>query len=229
MNRTLVEHDVAAASEPEQPVIVVKELALAPAMDTARLLSALVPLFVIVKTGSVELVVPTGVDGNVALAGDRVTVAVALAPVPERLADCEPVPALSVITSVEVRVPAAAGANAIVTTQEEPVARAVVVEQVVEVPDPLKSPKFPPLMEMLEMLTGAVPVFLTVTVFPALVEPTTVEANVRLVGVSVTAAVPDVDTQLFTRLFAFTEPRPVARSKPEVETLPVMIPTVSPV
>src|ERR1039458_6239307 len=60
---------------------------------------------------------------------------------------------------------------------------------------------------------AAVPEFFTVTTCAAVVAPTKVVAKVRLVGVKVTTGVPPTtEDQLFTRLFAFTDPRPVVRS-----------------
>ena len=61
-------------------------------------------------------------------------------------------------------------------------------------------------------VSAAVPEFFTVTTCAAVVDPTVVEAKVRLVGVSVTAGAVAAAGQAFTRLVTFIEPRPVVRS-----------------
>ena len=64
---------------------------------------------------------------------------------------------------------------------------------------------------------AAVPVFLMVTVSTVeLVVPTVVDGKVTAVGERVMAGEPTTEDQLFTRLVALTEPRPVASSKPVV-------------
>ena len=146
--------------------------------------------------------------------GVREIVIVVDVPVPVNATVCgEPV-ALSAIESEAESAPAAAGLNSTDTVQLAPTASDVV--QVVA--DLRKELALVPVIVSEVRVRAAVPVFLTVTSCAAVVEPTAVEAKVRLVGVSVTAGVPvtTVD-QLLTRLFAFTVPRPVARSKPVVE------------
>ena len=59
---------------------------------------------------------------------------------------------------------------------------------------------------------AAVPVFLMVTVWAAVVLPTVVEAKVSEVGDRVTTGAVVVLGHALTRLLTFTEPRPAARS-----------------
>jgi len=61
-------------------------------------------------------------------------------------------------------------------------------------------------------VSAAVPEFFTVTNCGRRRRSTVVEANVRVVGVSVTAGAVATVGQAFTRLATLNEPRPVVRS-----------------
>jgi glycerol-3-phosphate acyltransferase PlsY len=81
-----------------------------------------------------------------------------------------------------------------------------------QVVDCVKELALVPVKLTVEKLTAAVPVFLTVIKpLVALVAPTTVAGNAYVVGDTVTVAVVVVG-HAWTRLYAFTEPKPVARS-----------------
>ena len=61
-----------------------------------------------------------------------------------------------------------------------------------------------------------VPEFFTVTTCAAVVDPTVVDAKVKLVGVRVTAGAVAAAAHALTRLVTFIEPKPVVRSYPAV-------------
>src|SRR5579871_6522164 len=83
-------------------------------------------------------------------------------------------------------------------------------------------------MEIEFSVTVDVPVFFTVTACAALVCPFTVIGKATGDGVSVTDPVVVEPPQACTRLVAFTEPRPVARSNPVPVLYPEITPYVSP-
>src|ERR1700726_2366781 len=138
-----------------------------------------VPVFFTV-TVFAALVVFTVCAANVSLVGETVTTAVAPVPVPFRFTFCGEFVALSVTNIVPVRVPVVVGLNVTETVQFV-LAVNVAPHGVVPLPATAKSP--PGAIES-DVLTE--PVFLTVTVLPALVVPTVCAANVKLVGVTVT-------------------------------------------
>ena len=111
-----------------------------------------------------------------------------------------------------VSVPAAAGLNSTETVQDA--AAANVVPQVVA--DLRNEEESVPVMVSDVSVTVAVPVFLTVTTCAAVVEPSAVDAKGNAVGEMVMVGELTTEGQLFTRLAAFTEPRPVAWSYPVV-------------
>ena len=109
-------------------------------------------------------------------------------PVPDRDAVCgEPV-ALSATESDAVSDPVRVGLNSTETVQLAPAAR--LEPQVVD--DSRNELALVPVMLMPLRVTAEVPVSCTVTVCAAVVEPTAVEANVRLVGESVMVSAPPV-------------------------------------
>ena len=130
------------------------------------------------------------VFGKAIDAGVSVTVGVEDAPVPVRATVCgEPV-ALSATERLAVRDPVTVGLNSTETVQLAPAAR--VAPQVVA--DFRNDVALVPVVVSEESVTVPVPVFLTVTTWAAVVEPTTVDAKARLAGesetVNVCAAVP---------------------------------------
>ena len=104
-------------------------------------------------------------------------------PVPVRVTDCCDPVALSAIASDAPNAPAAAGLNSTETVHVA--AAASVVPHVVA--DLMNEVALVPVMVSDARFSVAVPEFLTVTTCAAVVEPTAVDANVRAVGVSVTA------------------------------------------
>lgn len=112
--------------------------------------------------------------------GESVIASAGAVPVPVRATVCgEPV-ALSAIERLAVKAPAAVGLNSTETVQLAAAAR--VVPQVVA--DFRKEAALVPVMVSEVSVTVTVPVFFTVTVCAAVVEPTVVDAKVRLVGES---------------------------------------------
>lgn len=152
------------------------EVALVPVMVSEVSVTVAVPVFFTV-TNCAAVVEPTVVEAKVRLVGESVTVSGAV-PVPVSFTVCgEPV-ALSAIERLPVRAPAAAGLNSTETVQLA--AAASVAPQVVA--DFRNEVAFVPVMVSDVSVTVDVPVFFTVTNCAAVVEPTVVEAKVRLVG-----------------------------------------------
>jgi hypothetical protein len=89
--------------------------------------------------------------------------------------------ASSLIETDALRLPAAEGENVTETVQEAPTGNATGLEGQVLVCE--KSDAFGPASAMLLIDSGAVPEFVNVAVFIALVVPTSCEAKLRLVGV----------------------------------------------
>jgi len=181
-----------------------KEVAFVPVRVSELSVSAAVPEFFTVTTCA-AVVEPTVVEAKVRLVGVSVTAgAAAAAPVPVRAtAWGEPV-ALSAMESEAVNAPVAAGLNSTETVQVAPAASDVV--QVFA--ETMKEVALVPVRVSELSVSAAVPEFFTVTTCAALVEPTVVEAKVRLVGVSVTAGAAAAG-HAFTRFATFIEPRPV--------------------
>ncbi len=131
------------------------------------------------------VVEPTAVAAKVSAVAESLTAGVAATPVPLRATVCgEPV-ALSAMESDAARAPAAAGLNSTETVQLAAAAR--LVPQVVA--DFRNELALVPVTVSEESVTAEVPVFLMVTSWAAVVEPTVVEAKVRLVGETVTVGV----------------------------------------
>jgi len=180
------------------------ELALVPVSVSDVSVNTAVPEFLTVTTCA-AVVVPTTVDANVKLVGDNVTAGAV--PVPVIATVCgEPV-ALSATASEAVSVPVAAGLNSTDTAHVAPTA-SVVVQVFAEIRYELASV---PVSVSEVSVNAAVPEFFTVTTCAAVVVPTTVEANVKLVGDSVTAGAV-VAGHALTRFVTFSVPRPVASS-----------------
>src|SRR5258708_289257 len=142
-----------------------------------------VPVF-LSATSWAAVVVPTVDAGKAIDAGvSETTGADPAAPVPLRITACgEPV-ALSAIESEALKAPVVTGLNS--TDTVHVAATASVVPQVVA--DLMNEVAFVPLMVSEVRFSVAVPEFLMVTTCATVVEPTGVDANVREVGVSVTA------------------------------------------
>src|SRR5450631_2665092 len=109
------------------------------------------------------------------------------------------------MASEAVNAPAAAGLNSTDTVQLAPTASAVV--QVVA--DFRNEVALVPVMVSEVSVKAAVPEFLMVTTCAAAVTPTLVEANVSVVGVSVTAGAVATTGHAFTRLATLNVPSPV--------------------
>src|SRR5271155_4711338 len=115
-------------------------------------------------------------------------------PVPLNATICGLPVALSAIFSVAVRAPFACGANSTLIVQLAPAASVPVALH--PAPDEgsgtAKSPAFAPLTVKLVKFTGPVLVFITVTLIAALVVVSACDPNAKLLGVTVTVAVPGV-------------------------------------
>jgi hypothetical protein len=144
--------------------------------------SAAVPEFVSVMVCA-TLVEPSVCEAKVRLVGESVTAGAATAggvPVPLKATVCGESPALSVIVSVPVRLPAAVGVKVTEMVHVAPVATLLS-----HVCGSAKSPDA--LIDVIA--SAAVPEFVSVMVCATLVEPVVCAAKVRLVGESVTAGV----------------------------------------
>ncbi len=133
------------------------------------MLNVALPVLVSV-TDCAALVVPTAWLGNKRLAGERLTAGAV--PVPLRLTVCGLLLALSVMVRTPVRVPVAVGVKVTRIEQFAPGAT--------ELPQVLVWAKSP-LVTMLAIVSGALPVLVSRTVLAALVEPTTCLLKVKLV------------------------------------------------
>src|SRR2546429_205001 len=94
-----------------------------------------------------------------------------LLPVPLRVTDCGLSPALSVMVTLALRDPVAAGVNVTLIVQVAPAAS--VLGLIGQVLVWAKSPALVPAMPIELMVRSAVPLFLSVTVWAALAVPTT--------------------------------------------------------
>src|SRR5271155_1789207 len=115
-------------------------------------------------------------------------------PVPLNATICGLPVALSAIFSVAVRAPFACGANSTLIVQLAPAASVPVAlhPALDEGSGTEKSPAFAPLTVKLVKFTGPVLVFITVTLIAALVVVSACDPNAKLLGVTVTVAVPGV-------------------------------------
>src|SRR5208282_4230949 len=131
-----------------------------------------VPTFVRV-TAMAPLVVLSTTLPNDTLAGSRLTTGAAVVvPVPVSVTNCEPVPALSLMVILPLRVPVAAGVNVTEIVQLRPGATT---------PTQLSVSVKLPAATMLDTVM-APPEFVSVMSCAALVTPTAVAGNVRLAG-----------------------------------------------
>jgi hypothetical protein len=166
---TLIVHLPFATTELPQVLVWAKS----PLTATLVIDNAVVRLLVSVTEIGL-LVVPTVRLAKVTVAGDRVTGKI---PVPEVEIICGLLVALSVIVTVPLTAPVAAGVKLTEMVHFFPAPT--------ELPQVLVSAKFA-LATMLEIVNVAVPVFVRVTFLTALVDPTTTLPNPREVGESVT-------------------------------------------
>jgi hypothetical protein len=128
------------------------------------------------------LLVPTAEEVNVRLVGLDVTLPVLPAPEPVSVTLCGLFVAESVKLNVAVRVPVAVGLNTTDAVQLPDAAR-LVPHVLLEM---LKSPAFVPLIATVEIVTDALVPLASVAACDALLVPTAVEANVRVVGLAPT-------------------------------------------
>ena len=138
-------------------------LALVPVTAKLAMLKAVLPVLVRVM-GCAALVVPTGRLPKARLVGERLTTAVVLVPVPERLTVWGLPLALSAMLSAAVRVPPAAGVNHTAIVQLAPAAT-----ELPQVSTSAKSLALVPEVARLVILKVAVPVLVRVTVCDELV------------------------------------------------------------
>jgi hypothetical protein len=153
--------------------VIVKSPEFAPPRAMEEIDTAAVPVEVTV-TPCPALVDPTIVVAKVSAVGDRLKDLVSTWPTPDSPTDWGLPAPLLVTVNAPLRAPPAVGANATVTKQEA--AGFNVAGHVL--PVIVKSPAFAPVRARLEMLTAVLPVEVTVTVCPVLVEPTLVVGNV---------------------------------------------------
>src|SRR5581483_2175306 len=163
-----------APAPTELPQVLV--CAKSPLVPMLVMLKEAVPVFLRV-TGRAELVVPSPWAGNVKLVADKLTAGAV--PVPVRPIDCGLPVALSLMVTVPVRAPVAAGAKVTLIVQLAPAAT--------ELPQVWVCAKSP-LAVMLVIVKIEVLVFFTVTDCAALVVPSGWLPNVRFGGVKLTVA-----------------------------------------
>ncbi len=169
----------ATATVPEQLFVVAKSVAFVPLITTLAIVSGPLPELLSVNVWAL-LVLPTFWSVKVSPVGVRDAVG---EPVPVPLSETvcvAPVtlPALSVMVSVPLRAPEAAGVKPTVMVQVEP-ATSVAPQLLVSE----KSPELalPPIV-MLAIVNGPVPELVMVTLCAAAATPTAVLGNVRVVG-----------------------------------------------
>ena len=174
------------------------------------IVSAVVVLVFLSVTTCAAVVNPTAVEAKVRLVGESVAVAVTAVPVPFSATVCGEPLALSAIERDAASEPATVGLNSTETVQLAPAAR--LPAQVVA--DFTNEVAFVPVIVSDVIETAVVPVFLMVTACAAVVAPTLVDANVRLVGDTLTLGAVVPPGHAFTRFATLKEPRPVVRSYP---------------
>src|SRR5579863_1514126 len=176
-----VQPDPLARLAPQVLAEMAKSAGLVPDVAMLLILIAATPPLVSV-TDCAAVVEPTSVAVKVRVVG--ATLAPSGVPVPEMATTCGLLTAESVKVSVAVRDPVADGENVRLTKQSPEPGR--LVPQVLD--EIAKSEALAPEMRMLLILMTAVPPLLSVTDCAAVVEPTEVEANVRLAGVTLALA-----------------------------------------
>ena len=165
-----------------QVFVCAKSAALVPANAMPLIVKGAVPLFVSV-TDFAALVAPTSCDPKLKLAGDRLTAGAV--PVPLTPTLCGLPAASSLIPTLALRLPVAAGVKLTVIVQVALTASVAGPEGQVFVC--AKSAEFVPATAMLLIVSGAVPLFVSVTDCVPLVVPTRWPANVKLDGLTLTA------------------------------------------
>ncbi len=180
------------------PQLVVDTLK-SPVVEIETLVSATFRWFVSVNTFA-GLVVPTVRAAYVTLAGVN---AAGIPPVPDSATVCGLFEALSLIVSVPVSTPTTVGVKVTLIWQVFPTAS--VLPQGFVAAASAKSP----LVVMLLMFSVALPVLLTVTVFPALVSPTTTLPHAREVGDRPTAGARLLTVRLSVVVFVKLPDMPV--------------------
>jgi hypothetical protein len=166
LNVTEIVQDAPAATLEPHVFVWAKSALFVPVTAMLVMVSTALPVFVSVEV-CCALVVRTCRDANVSDAGDTVAVVVTVVPVPLRPTVWGLPLALLAMVTAALRAPAAAGRNVTLMVQEAPAAR--VAPQVVVW---VKSPLAVPVITMLESVSTAAPVFVSVTALAALVEPT---------------------------------------------------------
>jgi len=152
---------------PTQVFVLVKSPGLVPVMLTALTVKAAFPLFVIVIAWP-ALVVPIFWLANVRLTGKSMTPGASATPRPLSVTDCGESAALSVIERLAGRFPAMVGVNVTVIVQVAPAAMLLPAQVFVL----LKSLALVPLIVTALTVKAAFPLFVTVTLWLALVELT---------------------------------------------------------
>jgi hypothetical protein len=183
-NATYTEQEAPAASEVPQVPICWNDVGLVPASTIEFRVTAEALVFFTVTTCAV-VATPTPDCGKAIEVGDNVMVPPPV-PVPLSVAVCGEPDALSVTASVTLNASAAPGLNSTETVQ-----LALAASDAPQVlPEIRNEPTCAPVRASEVSVTDADPVFFTMTVCAALVEPTAVEGNVIVVGDSVIAPVP---------------------------------------
>jgi len=178
----LVQLDPAGRGLVQVVAVLANELAPVPVMVVVavKVTAAEVEFFSVITC--VAALVPTAVDGNVKEDGVIVRPVLAAAPVPERATVCAVLEAESAIDNEAGSDPTAVGLNSTEMVQLAEAARDVV--QVVA--DFTYEDAPVPVNPIVPSVTAETLVFFTVTTCAAVVDPTVVEANVRVVGDTVT-------------------------------------------
>ena len=172
-----------ASDVPQVSADLMNEVALVPVRVSEVRVRAAVPVFLMVTVWA-AVVLPTVVEAKVSEVGDRVTAGAAAAvPVPVRETLWGEPEALSAMASEAARVPVPVGLNSMETVQ-----LALTANEVPQVSaDLMYEDALVPVRFSEVRVRAAVPVFLMVTVWAAVVLPTVVEAKVSEVGDNVTA------------------------------------------
>ena len=179
-NFTLKVQLAAAAREAPQVCVWEKSPALVPVMAIVVMVNAVVPTFVRV-TVFAALVTPVATVPKLKLTG----ASLAVVPVPLRAAVCGLPVALSATLTDALRAPTAAGANFTLMVHVAAAASEAPHVCVWE-----KSAAFVPAIVIDVMVIAAVPVFLSVNTFAALVTPVATVPKLKVAGVSVAVPPP---------------------------------------
>jgi guanyl-specific ribonuclease Sa len=180
---TEMAQEALAASELPQVLDWAKTEAFVPVKEKPLMDKAAVPVFLRAMVCVAE-VAPTLVELKVRLVGERLTAGTPT-PVPMTETDCGEADALSATLSEAETAPTAVGLKVTEMAQE-----ALAASELPQVLDWAKTEAFVPVKETPLMDKAAVPVFLSVMVCAAAVEPTLVAAKVRVVGERLTAGTP---------------------------------------